>query len=305
MEPKGDLVYLSFFGLAEHPFRLAPDPRFLFLSASHREALAGLEARRGLAVVTGEAGIGKTSLLLALRDRLGANTAVAYVYNTTLKFDGVVEFLLEDLGIAKPEESPERRLAALSDFLGERERAGQNTTLIFDEAQSLDARALDQIGRLSKLESGSPGKHLQIVLVGGPELEDTLEHHPEIQIGFSCRLRPLDAEEVHAYIRHHLQVAGAPDPGLFSERAIRRITQNARGIPRVINLLCDHCLLFAYADHKRRIDRHIANHAIAYLSTGGQAFRQAARGWRLAKVAGIALASALAGFALSLLAGRS
>jgi general secretion pathway protein A len=310
-------VYRSFFGLAENPFSLAPDPRFLFMGASHRDALAQIEARRGVAVITGEAGTGKTSLLLALRDRLDADTAVAYVFNTTLPFEGIVEFMLEDLGIAKPEESPGRRLAALNNFLSERDRAGQNTTIIVDEAQSLDVLTLVQLGILANLEGATTSKRLQILLVGPPELEAKLDHpdlqHLQATIGLRCRIRPLDAEEVHEYIRSRLQVAGAPDTGVFSTRAIGRVTRYSGGVPRVINILCDHCLLFAYADHKRRVDRHIANRAIAYLKDGAQAPRtifpidgssSPGRVRRVLETVGIALVSALAAFALGLLSGR-
>jgi general secretion pathway protein A len=310
-------VYLSFFGLAEHPFSLAPDPRFSFMGASYRVALAQLEERSGVAVLTGEAGTGKTSLLLALRERLDADTAVAYVFNTTLPFEGIVEFMLDDLGIAKPEESPGRRLAALNSFLSEREQAGQNTTLIVDEAQSLDVPILAQLGMLAKLESGTTSKRLQIVLAGPPELETKLDH-PDLQslqnaIGLRCRIRPLDTEEVHEYIRNRLQVAGAPDTGLFSEWAIGRIRRYSGGVPRAVNIVCDHCLLFGYADQKRRIDRRLANQAIAYLRAGAQAPRKIfpidgssspGRVRRVLETIGIVLVSALAAFALSLLSGR-
>lgn len=305
-------MYLSFFGLSEYPFSLSPDPRFLFLGASHREALAQFLERKGIVVLTGEAGTGKTTLLLALRERLDADTAVSYVFNTTLPFDGIVEYLLEDLGIAKPEESPARRLAALNNFLSERERAGQSTTLIVDEAQSLDVPVLAQLGMLSNLETATASKRLQILLVGPPELEAKLDH-PDVQhlkqlIGPRCRIQPLDAHEVHDYIRNRLRVAGAPDTGLFSERAIERITQYSGGIPRVINILGDHCLLFAYADHKRRVDRHVVNRAIAYLKEGahapggsfpGDGGGSLRRFRRIVQIVGIALASALAGFILS------
>jgi general secretion pathway protein A len=310
-------VYLSFYGLAENPFSLASDPRFLFMGTSHRDALAELEARRGIAVLTGEAGTGKTSLLLALRDRLDADTAVAYVFNTTLPFEGIVEFMLEDLGIAKPEESPGRRLAALNNFLSERERAGQNTTLIVDEAQSLDVPILAQLGMLANLESRATSKRLQIVLAGPPELETKLDD-PELQslqgnIGLHCRIRPLDTEEVREYIRNRLQVAGAPDTGLFSDWAIDRITRYSGGVPRVVNILCDQCLLFGYADQKRRIERRLANQAIAYLRDGARAPRTSfpidgssspGRARRVLETIGIALVSALVAFALILLSGR-
>jgi len=314
-------VYLSFFGLSERPFSLAPDPRFFFMGTSHQEARTQIEERRGLVVLTGEAGTGKTSLLLALRERLDPEIAVTHVFNTTLPFDGMVEFMLEDLGIAKLEESPAMRLAALSGFLSAREQAGQRTTLVIDEAQNLDVPTLAQLGALQNMDGTAPGKHLQILLVGPPELEARLEHsdlqHLWAAIGARCRLRPLDAAEVESYIRGRLRIAGAHDTGLFSQRAIRRITQYSGGIPRVINTLCDHALLFGYADHKRRIDRHIVNHAIAYLKEGAHAPRTPVavddpaalestasnRTRQMLKIAGVALASALLGFALTFLGG--
>ena len=314
-------MYLSFFGLSERPFSLAPDPRFFFLGASHQEALAQIEERRGL-VLTGDTGTGKTSMLLALRERLDPEIAVTHVFNTSLSFDGMVEFMLEDLGIAKLEESPAVRLAALSGFLSEREQAGQSTTLIIDEAQNLDVPTLAQLGALANLDGGAPGKRLQILLVGSPELEARLEH-PALQnlsaaIGARCRLRPLDAHEVERYIRGRLQRAGARDADLFSRREIRRITRYSGGIPRVINTLCDHALLFGYADHKGRIDRHIVKHAIAYLNEGAHAPRMPVavddpaaleptssnRTRQILKIAGVALAGALLGFALTVLGGR-
>jgi len=266
-------MYLSFFGLHEHPFSLAPDPRFLLMAASHREVLAELLERRGVIVVTGEPGTGKTALLLALRERLGADTAVSYVFNTTLAFDEIVEYLLDDLGIAKPEESPARRLEALTSFLSDRERAGQRTTLIVDEAQHLDVATLAQLALLSSVERATPSRVTQILLVGPPALEAMLDHPDlqHLQASPRCRLRPLEGDEVAEYLRHRLTVAGAPDTSLFDESAIGRIAQFSGGIPRVINVLADRCLLFAYADHAHHVDRGTARRAIANLDDGAWA----------------------------------
>ena len=269
-------MYLSFFGLHENPFSLAPDPRFLLMAASHREVFPRLLAERGVVVLTGEPGTGKTALLLALRERLGADTAVSYVFNTTLAFHDIVEYLLDDLGIAKPEESPARRLDTLTSFLSERERAGQRTTLIVDEAQHLDVSTLAQLALLSSHERETPSRLLQILLVGPPELETKLEHPDlqHLQASPRCRLRPLDGEEVEQYIRHRLQVAGAPDTALFDRSAIDRIAQFSGGIPRVINILGDRCLLFAYADHDHHVDRGTAGRAIADLDDTASAPRK-------------------------------
>jgi len=313
----GEDVYLSFFGFTENPFSLVADRRFLFMGASHREALAELGGCRGLVVLSGEAGTGKTSLVLTLRERLHADTAVAHVFNTTLPFDGIVEFLLEELGVAKLEQSPARRLAALTGYLNERERAGQDTTLIIDEAQDLDVPTLEQVGMLANVDGGTAGKRLQILLVGSPELEGRLRH-PDLQrlrdsVRLHCRIRALGADEVGGYIRNRLVAVGAPDTGLFGESAIARIAQYSGGVPRIINMLCDRCLIFAYADFKRRIDRHIAEYAIADLNDGGDASPRRfalrsshvpGRARRILETVAIVLVGALVGAALSLLSGR-
>jgi len=294
-------MYLSFFGLGENPFGLTPDPRFLFMAASHREALDQLREQRGLVVLTGEPGTGKTALLLALCEQLDADTAACFVFNTTLEFDGIVEFILEDLGIAKPEESPARRLAALKSFLSERERAGQRTTLIVDEAQHLDAPTLAQLGLLVNLDSAAADTRLQLLLAGSPELEARLQdpdlRHLRESIAVHCQIRPLDAGEVAQYIHHRLKVAGAPDVGLFEEGAIARLARFSRGIPRVINILADHCLLLAYADQKRRVDRRTAGRAIANVTEGAQAPLRLVAAWTT-------LASSLAEAARRLFARR-
>ena len=268
-------MYLNFYGLNEKPFNATPDPRFLYLSPGHREALAqlqyGTQERKGFMVLTGKVGTGKTTVLQALRRRLDGDTAVSYVFHSTLPFDGILEYVLEDLGITKPEESQVRRLIALNNFLIERERAGQNTVLVIDEAQNLDAATLEQIRLLSNFETAT-SKLLQILLVGQPELKAKLDL-PELRqlkqrVGLRCQIPPLTPQETHQYIRNRLRVAGARDMALFDEAAVDRITEYSGGIPRVINILGDHCLLFGYADRKRRIDGQAVNEAIEYLEEG-------------------------------------
>jgi general secretion pathway protein A len=268
-------MYLKFFGLDEKPFNATPDPRFLYLSPGHREALAqlqyGTQERKGFIVLTGKVGTGKTTLLHALRRRLDGHTAVSYVFNSTLPFDGILEYVLEDLGIAKQEESRARRLMALNNFLIERERAGQNTVLILDEAQNLPPETLEQVRLLSNFETATT-KLLQILLVGQPELGAKL-NLPELRqlkqrVGLRCQIPPLDLDEAHQYIRNRLRIAGARDLALFNDAAIDLITSYSGGIPRVINILGDHCLLFGYAEQKRRIDRACVDQAIEYLEEG-------------------------------------
>jgi general secretion pathway protein A len=268
-------VNLVFFGLQQKPFNPTPDPRFLYLSPGHREGLAqllyGVQEHKGFILLTGEIGTGKTTLLRTLLSRLDGNTASAFVFDTTLPFEGLLEYMLEDFGIAKPAESHVQRLITLNNFLIERHRAGQNTVLVLDEAQNLDLHALEQIRLLSNFETQTE-KLLQILLVGQPELLDKLDR-PELRqlkqrIGLRCRILPLTAEQTRDYIRTRLRIAGASDLGLFSDAAITRIAEYSGGIPRLINTLCDHCLMIGYADQIRRIGRAMVEETIEYFEQG-------------------------------------
>jgi general secretion pathway protein A len=268
-------MYLTFYGLAEKPFNATPDPRFLYMTPGHREALAqllyGTQERKGFIVLTGKVGTGKTTLLHALCQRLNGQSAVSFVVNSALPFDELLEYVLEDLEITKTGDSRAQRLIALNNFLTDRARAGQNTVLIIDEAQNLDVATLEQIRLLSNFETPT-SKLLQILLVGQPELKSRL-NLPELRqlkqrVGLRCQIPPLTREETSAYIRTRLRIAGARDLGLFADPAVDRISAYSGGIPRLINTVCDHCLLFGYADQKRRIDRHIVEAAIEYLEEG-------------------------------------
>jgi general secretion pathway protein A len=176
-------MYLNFYRLNERPFNATPDPRFLYLTPGHREALAQLvysvQESRGFLVLTGEVGTGKTTLLHALLQRLNGKAAVAYVFNSTLPFDGLLEFVLAELGVATAASSPAQRLLALRGFMLDRRRAGQSTVLILDEAQNLGTATLEKIRMLSNLETPTE-KLLQILLVGQPELRAKL-NRPELR----------------------------------------------------------------------------------------------------------------------------
>jgi general secretion pathway protein A len=268
-------MYLTFFGLREKPFNVTPDPKFLFLTPGHREALAqlvyGVTERKGFIVLTGETGTGKTTLLRALLQRLDATTAVAFVSNTTLDFDGIREYMLEDFGIAKVGQSPAQQIVGLNNFLIERQRAGQNAVLILDEAQNLDAATLERVRLLSNFETVTD-KLLQILLVGQPELRDRLQL-PELRqlkqrIGLRSVIPRLTEAEVGHYIRTRLRIAGGSDRALFSDRAVKRMAEYTGGLPRLINIVGDHCLLIGYAERKRRIDRDVVDQAVKYLEDG-------------------------------------
>lgn len=305
-------VDLAFFGLEEPPFNPTPNPRFLYLTPALREALAqlvyGVQQRKGFILVTGEVGTGKTTLIRALLQRLDDATAVAFVNNSILDFDSILEYMLEDLGIAKPgNASPAKRLFALENFLVERQRAGQNTALVLDEAQDLDPHTLEQIRLLSNFETTSE-KILQIVLVGQPELRAKLDL-PQLRqlkqrIGLRCCIPPLTPEQVRDYIRSRLRIAGTHDLGLFSEEAMARVTEYSGGIPRLVNTVCDTCLLFAYADQVRRISRDIVEETITYLEDGERSRSKGPlllRRWRMTPLRWTSLAAcvvAAAGMAI-------
>jgi general secretion pathway protein A len=266
-------INLAFFGLAREPFQPSPDPSFLFRSPGHDEALAQLEygvtERKGFILLTGEIGTGKTTLLQALMQQLGDHTAVASVTHSTLPFEGIVEYILNAFGINAAGQSIAQHLLALQAFLMARYRAGQNAVVILDEAQNLTPETLERIRLLSNFETASE-KILQIVLAGQPELAVQLER-PELRqlnqrMALRCRTMPLTAAETRDYIQTRLRLAGATQPAIFSEEAVSRIARATRGIPRIINNICDHCLVIGYADQVRRIDGKIADAAIRYFS---------------------------------------
>ena len=277
-------IYQSFYGLERDPFGGTPDPDFLFLTPGHREALAQLQyaiqERKGFILLTAEVGMGKTTLLQALRRALDSTTAVAYISNSMLPFPGILEYMLEEFEIQKPGDSHAQRLVALQNFLLERHRAGQSTVVILDEAQNLYPQTLEQIRLLSNFET-TKEKILQIVLVGQPELLARLDL-PEMRqlkqrIGILCTIPPMNPSGTRNYIRTRLRLAGARDVGIFSEDALATIAAYSGGIPRVVSTLCDHCLLIGFADQTRRIDTDIVDQAITYLNAGSNRARQPRR----------------------------
>ena len=275
-------MYLTFYGLQEKPFNATPDPRFLCLTPGHREALAQLvysvQENRGFLVLTGEVGTGKTTLLQAFLQRLEGKAAVAYMFNSTLPFEGLLEYMFAELGVPTPSDSPAQRLLALRRFLLDRRRAGQSTVLILDEAQNLDVATLEMIRMLSNFETPTE-KLLQILLVGQPELRAKLDRRElrqlQQRIELQCCLPRLSHQQIRDYIQTRLRIAGARDLGIFSDRAQARIAAYSHGIPRRVNILCDHCLVIGYADQRRRIEADIVGQAIEALE--GPAGRPARR----------------------------
>src|SRR5215831_3617609 len=280
-------MYLDFYRLDEKPFNPTPDPKFLYLTPAHREALAqlvyGVQESKGFMILTGEVGTGKTTLLHTLLRKLDTSTPVAFVTNSLLPFDGILEYALEDFGVRDGGSTMAQRLAALNRFLIERHREGQKAVLILDEAQNLAPETLEQVRLLSNFETPTE-KLLQILLVGQPELKLKLQL-PELRqlrqrIGMQASIRPLTHDEMREYIQSRLRKAGAPDLKLFSEAATERIEAYTGGVPRLVNIVCDHCLLIGYADERHRIDRDIVEKAIEYLEEGRRPARAEGFAWQ-------------------------
>jgi general secretion pathway protein A len=255
-------LYLEFYGLKELPFALTPDPRFIYFTPSHTEAMAnlhyGIESGKGLIVVTGEVGTGKTTILRWMMQRLDRSVLVGYVINPRLSVPEFYQHVARLLGVTEWQNKSEL-LFALGATLAERHARGLRTVLIIDEAHGLSTAVLEEIRLLSNFESDS-AKHLQIVLTGQPELREVL-NNPELRqlkqrVALRCEIKPLpDAAETARYVAARLKVAGAQRTDLFSPGALDYIFRCAAGIPRQINNLCDNALLAGFAAGARQIGR--------------------------------------------------
>lgn len=253
-------MYNEYYGFTEAPFSVSPDPRFDYSNAFYQEAFAtlryGIEAQKGFIVITGEAGTGKTTLLRRLMQSFGPNIQTAYVFNTHLSFKDLLRLVLNDLGLPNFTEDRLEMIAQLNDYLIEQLQQGNVVTLLVDEAQELSIDMLEEIRLLSNLETDTE-KLLQIVLMGQPELERKLDE-PELRqlkqrVALRCRLDPLPAHEVGSYIVSRLKAVGYDGAELFYPSAVDKIAHFSRGIPRLINIICDNGLLIAYADSKKRV----------------------------------------------------
>src|SRR5262245_10447040 len=263
-------MYEAFYGFREPPFRVTPDPRFLYRNAAIEEAVAaltyGVEQRKGFLSLVGEVGTGKTTLLRHLLDSVAPSTRTVLLLYPTVQFEEMLVFILQELGIPTEGAGKLVLLQRLHEFLLEHTSAGGNAALLIDEAQDLDARVLEELRLLSNLETGTQ-KILQIVLVGQPELERKLAQAELRQlrqrIALHVRLRTLSPAEVGAYIRARLELAGARDAAIFTPDALARVAEVTQGIPRVVNVLCDACLVAGYASETRPITRAVVDEAWA------------------------------------------
>jgi len=260
-------MYRKFYGLTRNPFEISPDPYFFYPTSRHNEALAnlnyGVQRRKGFVVVTGEVGTGKTLLVRCLLDSLNRNQiAFAYVFNPRLSVPDFLRYVLTDLRLPTTGRTKSEMLAHLNNYLIARFRRGTTAALVVDEAQLLSWELLEEIRLLTNLET-SQQKLLQIVLVGQPELDRKLDspHLRQLKqrIGLRCRLEPLGSEELRGYIHRRLELAGANSHGssIFSEEGISAIHTFSRGIPRLINTLCENSLVAGYVKQTKQITPEI------------------------------------------------
>ena len=257
-------MYKEFFGLEDIPFTLTPDPRFIVFTPSYNEVLAslyyGLENAKGLIVLTGEVGTGKTTALRWILRRLDSSVLAAYVFNPRLSIDEFYHHVTQMLGIRDWNNKAEL-LEEMGRVLEERHRRGLRTVLIIDEAHELSDYVLEEIRLLMNFESDN-AKHLQIVLTGQPELRDKLNQanlrQLKQRVALRCKMHQLpDVEEVERYITERLLIAGSEQPNIFTPGAIDLIFQCSEGIPRQINNLCDNALLASYAAGEPIVGRQI------------------------------------------------
>ena len=271
------MMYNHFFGFKEKPFKLVPNPDYLFLSKSHEEALAHLQYAavdgEGFVEIIGEVGSGKTMLCRAFLENLDADTESAYIFNPKMDATDLLKSINDEFDIPSDQDSTKALIDTLNAFLMEKRAEGKKVILLIDEAQNLNKEVLEQIRLLSNLET-TKDKLLQIILVGQPELGETLNSYDLRQIGqrisLRCQLQPLSYRETNSYIQHRIQLASQKTAAIFSRNAIRKIYKYSRGNPRLINIACDRALLTAYAFNYHKISGRIAKASIIELSSYGE-----------------------------------
>lgn len=253
-------MYEAFYGLSAPPFSITPDPRFLFFSRRHREAfdtlLFGIKERKGFIQITGEVGAGKTTICRTVLEQLRSGYATALILNPVMTGLQLLRAVLRELDLSDRGNDRARLLQRLDEFLLARAQAGDEVVLFIDEAQDLSDELLEEVRLLSNLETDDR-KLLQIVLLGQPELRARLDR-PELRqlrqrITIRYHIGPLGPHETEAYIVHRLSVAGSNGRPTFTPAAIRSIHRHSRGIPRMINAICDKTLLAGYVEERDRL----------------------------------------------------
>jgi len=262
-------MYTKFYGLKEKPFEITPDPKFLYLSENHKEALAlltyAVRERRGFTVVTGEVGTGKTILVQSLLSKLDGDTRTAYLFNPIMGSTDFLHYICQDLGLRSQKRSKGQYLSQLHKFLMACYSRNEKVVLIVDEAHKLDPKLLEEIRLLTNLET-SKSKLLQVILMGQPELNEVLEKREFRQLKQRVSLRyhvqPLNKEDTGKYIKRRLRIAGAFDHNIFTPKALKEIFDYSQGTPRLINIVCDNALLTGYATDQKIVGHKIIHEVI-------------------------------------------
>ncbi len=265
-------MYLDFYGLKVAPFDLTPDPRFLFHSAKHREAinhlLYGIRERKGFVQLTGEVGAGKTTLSRALLEQLDSRYSTALILNPVMNMDELMKSIGTEFGLHVKWRNRLGVKAAINEFLVKQVECGRESVLIIDEAQDLTDELLEQVRLLSNIETDDR-KLLQIILLGQPELRDRL-NNPRLRqlrqrITVRYHLAPLTRAEVAQYIQHRLELAGARGAPYFTRPALWRIFGYSHGIPRLVNAVCDKALLAGFVEQSESINYRMVSRAVREL----------------------------------------
>ena len=290
-------MYLSHFNLEERPFSIAPDPRFLFMSSRHREALAhllyGLGEGGGFVQLTGEVGTGKTTICRCLLEQVPETVDIALVLNPKVTAEELIATICDELGVVAPEEihSIKTLSVLLNAHLLDAYGRGRRVVLIIDEAQNLSAEVLEQVRLLTNLET-STRKLLEIILIGQPELRAMLQRDEMRQLAQRVtaryHLEPISRGETGDYIRHRLQVCGTSH-AIFSNRAIHTIQRLSGGVPRLINILCDRAMLGAYVEGKTQVDHKIVKKAAGEVLGPDPEEQQERRRWGMMAGGAVAL----------------
>ena len=257
-------MYCKYYGLKERPFNVTSDPSFFFSSKKHKEAIShllyGVSQRKGIIVLTGEIGTGKTTICRFFLNQVTKNVKTAFILNPTFSEVQLLESIIKDFGLSSKNRTKLGMVLELNNFLLRESQAGNNLVLIVDEAQNLKPDLLEQIRLLSNLET-EKDKLLQVILVGQPELNNRLNLHDLRQLRQRIMVRyhitPLDQDEIKSYINHRLEIASTDKKIVFTDEAISMISRFSSGTPRLINMICDRALLAGYVSETNQIDFNI------------------------------------------------
>ncbi|RII30912.1 MAG: ATPase [Geobacter sp.] len=275
-------MYCQFFGFNEKPFTITPNPNFLYLSGIHREAFAhllyGIDSHAGFIALTGEVGTGKTTVLRTLLSQLNTEKyRSALIFNPCVSAEQLLANICREFGCESSGPHGFGNLDDLNRYLLEQNAAGRTVVLVIDEAQNLTPDVMEQVRLISNLET-EQDKLIQIILAGQPELNDVLNRHDLRQLSqritVRCRLTPMKLNDTQDYISHRLKVSGSRIPGLFTRGAVKKIYRFSRGIPRLINVVCDQALVLAWTRESLTVTSSIATQVIAEAQAGSSEGRR-------------------------------